>query len=144
MMCKFREKKRSVKLWVLKSYLFQKYELTVRNDEQRKREGANHFPQSKFLIYYRWITDIEDHVVAVYVITNDAICLRYCIIASISYIMRICKGVVVEVAFIHDLKTDLIRNHPMWPEEFVCCWNIPIKSKKWIANLAKYIEHINK
>jgi predicted SAM-dependent methyltransferase len=42
-------------------------------NEQRKREGANHFPQSQFFIYYRWITNIEDHVVFVYVMTNDAI-----------------------------------------------------------------------
>jgi uncharacterized Zn-finger protein len=58
--------------------------------------------------------------------------------------MRTCIGVVIKGAFIHDLEADLIRNHPMGPKEFVCCWNIPIKSKKWITNLTKHIEQIRK
>ena len=94
-----------------------------------------HLFQTQLLLHNGRVTDIKDDIVVVNVLANNVICLWYCVVASIRFIMRAWKGVVFKIAFAGDLKANLIRYHSMWPEVLICCRNIPIQFEKWVSDL---------
>lgn len=72
-----------------------------------------HFTKSQLLLNDGWITNIQDNIIVVYVITNNLVSFNKGFIAWISYIVRTCKNIIVKIAFVHDSKANFIRNHSM-------------------------------
>lgn len=96
-----------------------------------------HLLQPKLLLYDRWIANIKDHIIIVYIFANNGICFSDGIVALFGYIVRTWKDVIIKITFAHNGETNFIRNHPMRPEVFVCRWNITVKSEKRISNLLR-------
>lgn len=107
----------------------------IAKERKTRKCGVYRFPQSQFLLHYRWITNIKNHVIIVYIVPNYAIGCSYCIVACYTYVVRGCKFIIIKIAIVHDCKTNFIGNHSMWPKVFICCRYITIKSQKWIPNL---------
>lgn len=84
------------------------------------------FFQSQFLLDYWRITDVENDVVVVYVLSDHSVGLGYGVDTRGWYIVWACECVIFKIAFVHYGEPNLVRNHPVRPEVFVRGWNIAV------------------
>lgn len=108
---------------------------------ERKNRGrgggcAHVSPQPQLLLHDRGVADVQDHVVVVYIIADDAVRRLDRIGAGFAHVMVALEDVVLEVAVARDLEPELVGDHPVGPEVLVGRRDVPVQVEERIPDLA--------
>lgn len=93
-------------------------------------------PQPQLLLHDRGVADVQDHVVVVYIIADDAVRRLDRIGAGFAHVMVALEDVVLEVAVARDLEPELVGDHPVGPEVLVGRRDVPVQVEERIPDLA--------